>query len=318
MQILESPPSIAARALARINRFFHRPDRPLYFDSEAYQQWLEKNGRELYEQFYSRYTDFGGKRILDLACGYGGKLSMYGKQNPEFVCGVDINVSVIKEAKTYSAKLPGLAGFAGADADALPFADSTFDLVISDDGFDHFFHTEQVIKEIARVLKPGGIAFLSFVPYYSTECSHMTEYLRVPWHHVFFSKKAIRGALELVADYELKESADGSAYRSSTDGVFNVFENHLSRLSLRGFKRALRNIDGLHLVRLRKQSKDWARPFTYVSVLNELFTDAVYCVVRKDGASKINPLAFIRQTVLDVKQDFRAIARRGRRAMESR
>jgi ubiquinone/menaquinone biosynthesis C-methylase UbiE len=306
-----SSPSISAHLLAGWNRFFPKPARPQYFDTAAYQKWLEKNGNDLYEHFYSKHADFAGKTILDLGCGYSGKAVAYSKHGPEFICGADLSVPVIQEAQSYLKGLKIPAAFVGADAGALPFADSSFDIVISDDGFDHFKQTRKVIAEICRVLKPGGIAFISFVPYYSRECSHMTEYLRVPWHHVLFSKKVIKQALELVADYDARqETSDLSGHRSAVDGVFHTFVNHLSRLSVKRFTGELKGIKGVRLVRLRKQSRNWARPFTYLPLLNEPFTDGVYCVLKKEEFATIRSVDLVSQKWMDMRQDLSAIFRR--------
>jgi ubiquinone/menaquinone biosynthesis C-methylase UbiE len=303
--------SIPAQLLAGLNRFFHKPSRPQYFDTAAYQQWLEKNGDELYEHFYSKHAIFTGKAVLDLGCGYSGKAVAYSKHHPQFICGADISVPVIQEAQAYVNRLQIPVAFVGADAGDLPFADATFDIVVSDDGFDHFKQPGRVIAEISRVLKPGGLAFISFVPYYSRECSHMNEYLLVPWHHVLFSKRAIRQALDLVAAYDARqESFDLSKYRSSVDGVFNTFENHLSRLSMRRFVEELQRTEGFRLVRLRKQSRNWARPLTYLPWLNEPFTDGVYCVLQKKARARIRFLDLVSQKWLDTRQDLAAIFRR--------
>lgn len=302
---------LSAALLARLNRQFRKPGKPQYFEGEAYQQWLESGGEQLYEQFYSRYADFAGKTILDLACGYGGKALAYSRQDPAYICGVDLNVGLLGEAQKRPQVSRLVIGFVGADAGRLPFADASFDLVISDDGFDHFKETSRVLDEITRVLKPGGIAFISFVPYYSRECSHMTEYLRVPWHHVLFSQATIRRTLERVAADEARRAdADPSAYRSGVEGVFQTFVNHLSRLTVRQFVGQLRDRSGLTLIRMRKQSRYWARPFTYLPVIGEPFTDGVYCVLRKDAAARVTAAALSRQRWLDIKQDAAAFGSR--------
>ncbi len=303
-------PSIAARLLARLNRFFRKPSKPQYFEVEAYQNWLEKNGEDLYEHFYSKHTSFEGKCILDLACGYGGKAAVYGRQSPEFICGIDLNTGVIREAQGHLKELQISAEFSGAEAGLLPFLDSTFDLVISDDGFDHFKQPARVLDEIARVLKAGGIALISFVPYYSSGCSHMTEYLRVPWHHVAFSRKALRQALDLVAAESEVMPSGTSSQRSDVSGVFSTFENQLSRLTIRQFRKALTGISGMRLVRLRKQSRDSARPLTYLPGADELFTNALYCVLVKEESQRVRGLDFGHQILLDFAQDARALARR--------
>lgn len=308
MQRPPSAHSLAARFLARANRLWKRPDRPRYFETEAYQAWLETHGRDLVEQFYSKHARFQGLRVLDVGCGYGGKIAAYGSHQPGLVCGLDIDVGVLREAQTYSRRLRVSAHFTGADAVDLPFRDGSFDIVISDDGFDHFMRPARVLDEMLRVLKPDGTAFVTFVPYYSKECSHMGEYLRVPWHHVFFSRSAVREALDLVAKDEA--AAEQGAVRTPAESVFATFASRLSRLSLRGFKRLLLGRDGVRIVRFRKQSADWARLLTYVPLLNELVTDCVLCVLRKDASARIGPLAYLRQAALDFAQDLRGATRR--------
>jgi ubiquinone/menaquinone biosynthesis C-methylase UbiE len=303
--------SIPARVLARLNRLFRKPQKPQYFETEAYKNWLIKNGEDLYRHFYSQYATFEGKQILDVGCGYGGKAIAYGKYNPKTICGVDISLPVLQEAKNYLADCSTPVSLLAADVAALPFPDATFDVIISDDGFDHFKDSKQALKEITRLLKPDGIAFISFVPYFANDCSHMTEYLRVPWHHALFSRKAIREALDLVADYDAKQAnSDLSAVRSGVDGVFNTFLNHLSRLSLRRFKAELKTIHGVKLIRFRKRSKNWARPLTYAPMVNELFTDCVYCVLKKETEAEIKAFNFLQQIGMDIRQDLAAIGRK--------
>jgi SAM-dependent methyltransferase len=58
-----------------------------------------------------------------------------------------------------------------ADARSLPFGDKSFDLVYSRAVFQHLPAPSDAIKEISRVLKPGGIAYISLQPYTSrTAC----------------------------------------------------------------------------------------------------------------------------------------------------
>jgi ubiquinone/menaquinone biosynthesis C-methylase UbiE len=305
-------PSASARLLAWLDGFYRRPAKPLYHETARYHQWLRGNADLLYAQVYSRYTTFRDKAILDLACGHGGKLAAYSKHEARHLCGLDINPAVLREAAaSLPEPLPSPVSFVAGDAHALPFKDSAFDVVISDDGFDHFRCAAGVLREIARVLKPGGLALISFVPYGSPNCSHLNEYLQFPWHHIFWSRKALWQALCLVAERESKGAdASSESYRTPIAGVFHTFQHHLSRLTIRGFCEALGRTQDVELVRLRKQSSDWARPMTYVPLLRELFTDAVYCVLRKNPGARIRQHDFARQRSLDVVQDARALWRR--------
>ncbi len=54
-------------------------------------------------------------------------------------------------------------GYRCEDLEHLTFDDASFDLVLTQDVFEHIFHPDRAINEIQRVLKPGG-AFIMTVP----------------------------------------------------------------------------------------------------------------------------------------------------------
>ncbi len=54
-------------------------------------------------------------------------------------------------------------GFVNQDLENQTFADESFDLVITQDVFEHIFHPDRAIREIARTLRPGG-AHIMTVP----------------------------------------------------------------------------------------------------------------------------------------------------------
>lgn len=88
--------------------------------------------------------------MLDLACGTG--LSTRGLIARGFaVTGVDIAANMLREART---AFPGASFFEGR-AEALPFADAAFGLVICAQAF-HWFDGPKAYAEIARLLVPGG------------------------------------------------------------------------------------------------------------------------------------------------------------------
>jgi SAM-dependent methyltransferase len=53
-------------------------------------------------------------------------------------------------------------GYRSEDLEAQKFADESFDLVITQDVFEHLFHPDRAIKEIARTLRPGGAHICTF------------------------------------------------------------------------------------------------------------------------------------------------------------
>lgn len=74
--------------------------------------------------------------------------------------GVDISAPTIVQAKTAFTPESGPLRAAAADVRALPFRDASFDAIYSMGTIEHFDETEQAVREMARVLKPGGHAII--------------------------------------------------------------------------------------------------------------------------------------------------------------
>ena len=100
-------------------------------------------------------------RVLDLACGSGDVTTMLRAALPKTqVVGLDYSRSLLAQAKAR-----GLPELAEADALQLPFSDGCFDAVTIAFGLRNFSDRTAGLKEIARVLKPGGVfGLLEFSP----------------------------------------------------------------------------------------------------------------------------------------------------------
>lgn len=80
------------------------------------------------------------------------------QQQGATVVGIDISLPIIGTAKVHFGGAP--LGAVGADVRELPFAESTFDAIYSMGTIEHFEETEQALRELVRVLKPGGTAII--------------------------------------------------------------------------------------------------------------------------------------------------------------
>ncbi len=93
--------------------------------------------------------------FLDVGCGSG----YYVRRALELGCvptGVDLS---LHSCSMGAARVPGR--LCQADAECLPFRDARFDLVFCQQLIEHVVFPERVLAEIARVMRPGGILFLS-------------------------------------------------------------------------------------------------------------------------------------------------------------
>jgi 2-polyprenyl-6-hydroxyphenyl methylase/3-demethylubiquinone-9 3-methyltransferase len=99
---------------------------------------------------------FGDQKVsvLDIGCG-GGFLSNYLAAEGHRVTGLDLSVSSLAVAKDYD--LSGKALYVEGNAYALPFADHSLEVVTAMDFLEHVEDPALVVKEVGRVLKPGGI-----------------------------------------------------------------------------------------------------------------------------------------------------------------
>jgi len=97
--------------------------------------------------------------LLDVGCGTG-ELANRVSRRGWHVVALDLCESMVHQA---SHKLNGNGDkvrLTVADSEHLPFADGHFDVVTCANSFHHYPHQEAVVKELYRVLRPGGRLFL--------------------------------------------------------------------------------------------------------------------------------------------------------------
>jgi ubiquinone/menaquinone biosynthesis C-methylase UbiE len=104
----------------------------------------------------------GHLRLLDVACGTGRTLHQLAQAHPALrLYGVDLSPAYIRQARKLLDDLPEVA-LAVENAEALPYADATFDLATS----VYLFHElprnarRNVLREMFRVVRPGGLVVI--------------------------------------------------------------------------------------------------------------------------------------------------------------
>jgi ubiquinone/menaquinone biosynthesis C-methylase UbiE len=124
-----------------------------------------------------------GGRVLDAGCG-GGGMPLSLAEEAERVIGIDL-APRFNDAGHRLAAEHGLRNlhFARADGQALPFPDAAFDMVLSHAVIEHVADAPRYLRELARVLKPGGFMYLSTASYLSFAGAHLPRLLiPVPLH----------------------------------------------------------------------------------------------------------------------------------------
>jgi ubiquinone/menaquinone biosynthesis C-methylase UbiE len=105
--------------------------------------------------------------FLDVGCGDGEVIKYIARRYGSRVVGIDIDVGQLKLARK---KVNGLANasFIEADATSLPFAEGSFDVVLSFGVLQHIQGWEDALKEITRVLRDGGYFLYADIIYPET------------------------------------------------------------------------------------------------------------------------------------------------------
>lgn len=112
--------------------------------------------------------DLNGRQVLEIGCGRGDFSIWLAGQYPKAqVTGVDFSEAAIATARERAESSGSSSQFRVEDAEALSFADSSFDYVVSCECMEHVPRPEQMAREIHRVLKPGGQFILTTENYFN-------------------------------------------------------------------------------------------------------------------------------------------------------
>ena len=98
-----------------------------------------------------------GARVLEIGSGRGGGSRYIARYfAPASVTGLDYSPETVRRAKKLNADTPALS-FVQGDAENLPFPDASFDIVVNIESSHCYGDVPAFAREVARVLKPGGI-----------------------------------------------------------------------------------------------------------------------------------------------------------------
>lgn len=115
-------------------------------------------------QAIGNYVMAGG-RVLDAGCG-GGNMVVELVRRGYVVSGLDIASGMVEATRALTSVLPAEASARAevrqGDVESLPFPNASFDAVVASGVFEYLTADALALKEMRRVLKPGGIALISF------------------------------------------------------------------------------------------------------------------------------------------------------------
>lgn len=175
---------------------------------------------------YNRYAyaaDLAEKqRVLEIACGPGLGLSLVGER-ATFLVGGDYDPSLLTRARrTHGPSVPLMR----LDAQHLPLADDTFDLVLFFEASYYVPNMDRAFDELARVLAPGGtLVFVNANP-------ERPDFIPSPLSVHYHSAEEFRHALESRGFAVMVEGTFPIASGGGRQRVFSLARRVARRLGL--------------------------------------------------------------------------------------
>lgn len=113
---------------------------------------------EPYIASFARFSDARGRDVLEIGVGMGADHAEIAKAEPRSLHGIDLTPRAIEHTRARLEILGLDSSLQVGDAEHLPFEANSFDMVYSWGVLHHSPDTPQAVREVHRVLRPGGRA----------------------------------------------------------------------------------------------------------------------------------------------------------------
>jgi ubiquinone/menaquinone biosynthesis C-methylase UbiE len=177
--------------------------------------------------------------VLEIGAGMGIRSILFRRAGARFVASSDfaLSVGVPKQRRFFATwpendparqivdleenrlkvKDPGLA-FMECAGERLPYREACFHLVYSNQVLEHVQSPLECLQEMMRVLKPGGILFLRYNPWFHVAGGHGACTTDIPWGHVLMSPDELEAFFIEVEFPEVAALAKFAVQNSFTPG----------------------------------------------------------------------------------------------------
>lgn len=190
-------------------------------------------------------------RVLDAGCGGGGTALSLAEEST-FAVGLDLEARFAGTGTRLGAE-KGIAnaGFVQGDGARLPFKDESFDLVFSHSVIEHVRSAENYLRECHRVLRAGGVLYLSTAPTASLAGAHLPRLLLPVPMHLLLGRKRAFALFRFLArrtPYLLKERKEANTFIALAEEGREKQDDVLQDVTVRALAAWIAG-SGFHLLR---------------------------------------------------------------------
>jgi SAM-dependent methyltransferase len=209
-------------------------------------------------------------RVVDYGCGWGYQSVALYQQYQSRVLGIDPYVPSFKKAEKLRASLGIDEKSVKFQLDISPDDHGTYDVVISQNSFEHFADPVQELVRMTKLLRNGGRIYLTFGPlWFSPAGSHMHFFCRVPWLNIFFPERVV---------IKVRNS-----YRNGGGGEEEKPKKYedvgLNRMTLAKFERIIRG-SGLEIIYCKYTCVKKLNFLAGIPILREFFVNCVSVIIK--------------------------------------
>lgn len=182
----ERPPVMDLALLEALNEEYR--SRPLVAEPQGFDQASRESRAQSRLLDVHRSVDLSDKRVLELGCGAGFEVWYTSHHFGADAWGVDVS-----ERRAWAPLSDERTHFVCADlATDRSFEAGFFDRIYSFAVLEHVVHPWALLNELFRILKPGGLAYLSANLHRGPRASHIYRELYFPFPHLLFNDDVIR------------------------------------------------------------------------------------------------------------------------------
>ncbi len=231
-----------------------------------------------------------GQRILDFGCADGALTIGYLNSGAAHVVGMDVDEGAVRRARELHRD--ERLTFLKSDVELLPVPDSSIDAVVSYDTFEHVSDPPAILKEMWRILKPGGWMLIGTWGWRHPFAPHLWAVMPVPWAHLLVSERTLIKACRRVYHARwyspTRDDFDSTGRRLpdkyTEDSISLDYLNHYLIADFERLFRAGGFSCETHPVPFGSWYANWTRPLLRVQSLREFLSGYVWFILRKPSA----------------------------------
>lgn len=249
-----------------------------------------------YETLFSSFASFRNKVVMEVGCSAGYLLNAFLSKEEFTAIGADINEEALASGRQ---EFGDRIRFVKTTLSEIPVPSNSVDIVYSVDTVEHLTKVRDIVLEVYRILRPGGLALIHFCPWSNPYGSHLTEIIPFPWPHVLFSMETLLGVASRIYDSPDYEAAwyylDQKTGQKKPNPYRDLdhWNSYLNRMSIRGFNRLIKEtpFEYVHQERIGFGGKTFrigklVKMLAQAPLADEFFCYALYTVLRKPMATQ--------------------------------